>query len=244
MQKKFLPSQYIGKTMPLCTKFKVENLRQAGSSFFHYFNQQGFQVLRPTASEAIVPVYSINSISAYDDAESGICHYTVLGLQPDASESEVKHSARVLMKLYHPDKGRGDTSKFCLIHDAMMALTGAVPYTNDNCERQIVVALRQDKTYEDMTIAELNKIRHETNAYAIALAGEINRLNAVQRKIQESLKKKDAETNRPKAVEMTNQFHMSAKYWDVIQLKAWLQPAHFEPHAKAEKRVGNESFMN
>ena len=87
MQKKFLPSQYIGKTMPLRTKFKVENLRQAGSSFFQYFNQQGFQVLRPTALEAIVPVYPINSIS---DAESGICHYTVLGLEPDASESEVK----------------------------------------------------------------------------------------------------------------------------------------------------------
>ena len=105
LQKKFLANEAIGKTMPLCTKFKVENLRQADSSFFHYFNQQGFQVLRPTASEAIVPVYPINSISAYDDAESGICHYTVLGLQPDASESEVKHSARVLMKLYHPDKG-------------------------------------------------------------------------------------------------------------------------------------------
>ena len=83
LQKKFLPNETLGKTLPLGSKFKVENVRQATSSFFQFFNQQGFQVLRPTASEAIVPVSPITSIS---DAESGICHYTVLGLQPGAAE--------------------------------------------------------------------------------------------------------------------------------------------------------------
>ena len=77
LQKKCPPPGTLGKTLPLCSKFKVENVRHASSSFFHYFNQQGFQVLRPTASEAIVPVYHITSIR---DAESGICQYTVLGL--------------------------------------------------------------------------------------------------------------------------------------------------------------------
>ena len=99
-------------------------------------------MLRPTASEAIVPVSPITSIS---DTESGICHYAVPGLQPGAAESEIKNAARVLMKLYHPDKSHGDTSKCCLIPDATMALTGGVSYTNSNSKRQIVVGPKQDK---------------------------------------------------------------------------------------------------
>ena len=231
LQKKFIPNETLGKTLPLCSKFKVENVRQASSSFFQYFNQQGFQVIRPTASEAIVLVSPITSIS---DAESGICHYTVLGLQPGAAESEIKNAARVLMKLYHPDKSHGDTSKFCLIHDAMMALTGGVPHTNANSERQIVVAPKQDKTYEDMTIAELDKLFRESTVYTIALTNEIKRANAVQYQIRDALKKKHAEANRSKAIEMTNQFRMSAKYWDGVQLKAWFQPDRFKNDAQEE----------
>ena len=34
LQKKFLPNETLGKALPLCSKFKVENVRQAGSSFF------------------------------------------------------------------------------------------------------------------------------------------------------------------------------------------------------------------
>jgi len=232
LQKKFLPKETLGKTLPLCLKFKVEHVRQAGSSFFQYFNQQGFQVLRPTASEAIVLVSPITSIS---DAESGICHYTVLGLQPGAAESEIKNAARVLMKLYHPDKSHGDTSRFCLIHDAMMALTGGVPHTNANSERQIVVAPKQDKTYEDMTIAELDKLFRESTVYTIALTNEIKRANAVQDQIEDALTKKHAEANRLKATEMTNQFRMSAKYWDGVQLKARFQSDRFAASAQYEK---------
>ena len=37
LQKKFLPNETLGKTLPLGSKFKVENVRQATSSFFQFF---------------------------------------------------------------------------------------------------------------------------------------------------------------------------------------------------------------
>ena len=175
MQKKFLPTMTIGKTLPLCKKFPIEHLRQAeGSSFFQYFHHQGFQMLRPTVSEAIVPVPSSNSIS---DADSDICHYTVLGLQPGATGSDINTAARTLMKLYHPDKGHGDTAKFIQVHEAMLALTGRMP---DDCgERKLCVAPKQDKTYEDMTICELSKLNNDCSAYATKLHIELQRVHAV-----------------------------------------------------------------
>ena len=186
-------------------------------------------MLRPTVSEAIVPVPSSNSIS---DADSDICHYAVLGLQPGATGSDINTAARTFMKLYHPDKGHGDTAKFIQVHEAMLALTGRMP---DDCgERKLCVAPKQDKTYEDMTICELSKLKIDCNAYANKLHIELKRVHAVGVEVQDMLQKKHNEANRPKAIEMTNQFRMSAKYWDVAQLKAWFQSDRFEPMACAE----------
>ena len=86
-----------------------------------------------------------------------------------------------------------------------------------------------------MTVAELDKLSHDSSAYLIALAGKYNRGKAVQDQIKDALKKKHAEANRSKAIEMTNQFRMSAKYWNVVQIKAWFQPDRFNSDAKEEK---------
>ena len=53
---------------------------QAGSDFFRYFSQQGFEVLRPNPSEAIVPVAPVPDIIG--DSATQVGSYTVLGLQP------------------------------------------------------------------------------------------------------------------------------------------------------------------
>ena len=68
LQKKFLPGNIFGKTLPLCTKFKFENFYEGRQNFFGYFNQQGFQVIRPhmgaAPADAIVALPS--SISTDD----------------------------------------------------------------------------------------------------------------------------------------------------------------------------------
>lgn len=53
-------------------------------------------------------------------------YYTILGLSPGASESEIKRSYRNLAKLYHPDKNpsRQAHEKFLKITDAYQILTG------------------------------------------------------------------------------------------------------------------------
>ena len=45
--------------------------------------------------------------------------------------------------------------------------------------------------------------------------------------------KKLDDEKRPMALEMTKQFRMSARYWDIAQLKARFQPDRFEPNVDA-----------
>ena len=93
-----------------------------------------------------------------DDSQSGACYYTVLGLQPGATGQEIKQSARDLMKLYHPDKGHGDTQRIIQVHEAMLALTGRALGAEDYGARQLLVAPKEDEKYVDMTIGELQQL--------------------------------------------------------------------------------------
>lgn len=52
-------------------------------------------------------------------------HYTTLGLTPEASEADIRAAYRSLAQKYHPDKNRGDPSKFLGVKEAYEVLSDA-----------------------------------------------------------------------------------------------------------------------
>ena len=93
------------------------------------------------------------------------------------------------MKLYHPDKGHGDTKKFIQVHEAMLALTDWALGAEDYGARQMLVAPQQDKTYEDMTVGDLEHLARQYNGYWITLESAQRQLEIAVADIQEVLKK-------------------------------------------------------
>ena len=227
LQKKFLPGYTFGKSLPLCTKFKFEQTSQTESNFLQYFRQQGFDVIRPSPSEAIVPVHSPSPALEGSDSPGSVCNYTILGLEPGASVPDIKKAGRDLMRLYHPDKGHGDTERFIGVHEALVALTGQS--TDVQGERRMLVSpAMTDKWLMDMTVGELEDQRHKYNAFGLQIHAALDQNRRILTQIDSLLVTAREKENRPRAVEMTRQFRMSAKYWDIAQLKAWFQPNRFK----------------
>ncbi len=227
LQKKFLPGYTFGKSLPLCTKFKFEQTSQTESNFLQYFRHQGFEVIRPSPSEAIVPVHSSSPALVGSDSPGRVCNYTVLGLEPGASVPDIKKAGRDLMRLYHPDKGHGDTERFIGVHEALVALTGQS--TDVQGERRMLVSpAMTDKWLMDMTVGELKDQRHKYNAFGLQINAVLDQNRRILTQIDSLLVTAREKENRPRAVEMTRQFKMSAKYWDIAQLKAWFQPNRFK----------------
>ena len=100
------------------------------------------------------------------DAQSSEDAYIVLGLSPDASLDDVKRAGRDLMKLFHPDKGHGDTGKFIRVHEAVLSLTSQTPLADEYAGRQIIVAprgsgdLTLSSTYDDIN-SEIQSLRNQ-----------------------------------------------------------------------------------
>ena len=246
-QKKFGKNYAIGKSLQDCSKFTYMQVCESNTNFLTYFRQQDFDVIRPSPTNAIVPVHSIeasetgpsspslsmggsDSISASSLALAlggRVCNYTVLGLERGASLPDIKKAASTLMKLYHPDKGHGDTERFIQVREALMALTGLSEDVQG--ERQLAWSpATTAKSLQDMTVGELEDQyqKYNTSGHQIRALDERNRL--MFSKVGSLLVTAREKENRPRAVEMTRQFRMSAKYWDIAQLKAWFQPNRFK----------------
>ena len=161
-QMMFNKNRTLGLKLPNCPGFEYEKVYPGNSNFYQYFDNCGFEVLRPgPPSQAIVPA---------PQQTDAVDYYSVLGVDPGASIEDVKKRGRTLMKIYHPDKGFGDTEKFTAVYDALQALTGNV----ESCgERQIVVAPKiTNRVVSDLNLKELDEKQAAYYPYLVNLKAE------------------------------------------------------------------------
>ena len=214
---------HIGLALPDCPKFEYVKIFQGANNFWQYFNQCGFDVLRPEPPSRAQTSQAIVSVSS--QGTEGVDYHSVLGVGPEASITDIKSAGRTLMKLYHPDKGMGDTSMFMAVYDALQALTSNAEICSGS--RAIVMEPKKEGIVEefspDRTQQEANKWRQ----YRENLKKELIRAQQMIDHFDKLANLKALQEQRLLAEEYVQKFKMSAQFWDLAQVKCWFQPERY-----------------